>query len=492
MIADNYSENKNNTLFAFCSDLVSRGWYDEILLLYGPPGHTHNGGDAQHNIHNNICANFTSPTLAHFLARYPQSWRFEARRPDPCILDVQYDFVKFYVNYINKIAGFTKTESDPRMVRGFQIKRGARGIINIKYKPKAETGNWLGANGRADSEGFTVLKGRPVGMPGLVPPNRHVMEKKYYRQLMGSRMAQCLEHAGEPEAREWLRTAAKHGVIPHTRIQEPGEKTPGNIGSLVKLTCGSVNAEAQIIEDADDDQDTFWALPDAVQAQLDARDLLNASTNQSKGPAVGYKKVPVRKRPTYAGSTAEEEARRRKVDSASDNSSSDDSGSSSDSSGSEAPYPHKRKAQAGTQRTRKRRRLAQKKTEEEVTFEFHNVVAIFGQDEHEVPELWLAIRPGGQSSSRKVRVQFLEEIVSLVERDENEENEHDSETHGETHYQLTTATGKCPIEHTFEKVKFKKTTTYTRARMHTRTHITHDTRNVGEIHLRPLLQRSFQ
>ena len=469
LIADNYSENKNNTLFAFCSDLVSRGWYDEILLLYGPPGHTHNGGDAQHNIHNNICGNFTSPTLAHFLARYPQSWRFEARRPDPCILDVQYDFVEFYAKYTNKIAGFTKTESDPGMVRGFQIMRGANGIINVKYKPKAESGDWLGANGRAGSEGFTVLKGRPVGMPGVVPPSRHVMEKKYYNQLMGSRMEQCLKDAGEPEARAWLKKAAKHGVIPHTRIQGRGERTPGNIGSLVKLTCGDVNAEAQIIEDADDDQDTFWALPEAVQSQLDARKLLNASTNQSKGPAVGYQKVPVEKRPTYAGSTAEEaRARRRKADTASD--SSDDSGSSSDSSESESPNPPKRKGQpVNTQRPKKRRRRVQKEPEEEVTFEFHNVLAILAENESKMPELWLAIPLlRGASSGKQVRVQFLEEIISLGDtRDESEEEKHDT---GDTYYQLTTATGKFTIEHTFEKVKFKKTITYTRARTHTHTH----------------------
>jgi hypothetical protein len=28
-------------------------WYDEILFLFGPPGHTHNGIDATHNLHNN-------------------------------------------------------------------------------------------------------------------------------------------------------------------------------------------------------------------------------------------------------------------------------------------------------------------------------------------------------------------------------------------------------------------------------------------------------
>jgi hypothetical protein len=90
-IADNFSENKNNTLLCFASDLVMRRWYDVVEFLYGPPGHTHNGGDQQHQIHNEVLGNFTPPTFVHFLARFPQAWRQEHSRPTPCILDVQYD-----------------------------------------------------------------------------------------------------------------------------------------------------------------------------------------------------------------------------------------------------------------------------------------------------------------------------------------------------------------------------------------------------------------
>ena len=53
LVADNYSENKNNCVFAFCTELVMRGWFDEIYLEFGPVGHTHNGTDAIHRIHKN-------------------------------------------------------------------------------------------------------------------------------------------------------------------------------------------------------------------------------------------------------------------------------------------------------------------------------------------------------------------------------------------------------------------------------------------------------
>jgi hypothetical protein len=46
-MADNYNENKNNTVFAFCSELVMRGWFHTVELFYGPVGHTHNGNDGE-------------------------------------------------------------------------------------------------------------------------------------------------------------------------------------------------------------------------------------------------------------------------------------------------------------------------------------------------------------------------------------------------------------------------------------------------------------
>jgi hypothetical protein len=35
MVGDNYAENKNNTNLDFCSEMVQRGWFDTIELLYG-------------------------------------------------------------------------------------------------------------------------------------------------------------------------------------------------------------------------------------------------------------------------------------------------------------------------------------------------------------------------------------------------------------------------------------------------------------------------
>jgi hypothetical protein len=52
LMADSASENKNNTLFMYCTDLVNNGSFDEVILLFGPVGHTHNGVDASHKVYN--------------------------------------------------------------------------------------------------------------------------------------------------------------------------------------------------------------------------------------------------------------------------------------------------------------------------------------------------------------------------------------------------------------------------------------------------------
>ena len=180
--------------------------------------------------------------------------------------------------------------------------------MHLQWKPKAESGKWLGADGHVHSPGFVLLKGRPKGIPAVVQPAKNIMHRKHYKELLGGKMTRCIEAEGEPEAKEWLKKAAKHGVIPvHRRLQAVGEITPGELGSEVELKCGRVTAKVQMIEDFDQTAEEFWALPAELQAALDEERLaLQAlSEKHKRQPAVGYKRVPTRKRPTYEGSAAQ-------------------------------------------------------------------------------------------------------------------------------------------------------------------------------------------
>lgn len=456
LIADNFSENKNNTLFAFLIHLVMLGWYDEIHLYYGPPGHTHNGGDKQHQILNEILGNFTSVTLAHYFRRFCQAWRQEHTRPTPVLLDVQWDFDKFYNAFVDKIGGHTNTANDPVACRGFRIAREPGGIVTLKWKTKAESGKWRGADGGTESPGFVLLKGRPRGIPPVVPPMKNVMEKKYYKQLLGKKMTNCLEHEGEPEARAWLAKAAKHGVVPvHRRVQEPGVITPGELGSEVELKCGDATAITQVIEGTEDDAEEFWSLPaELEQVRVDRnRNLQALSEKHRRHPAIGFARVPKERRPTWEGSAAQavaaEAAHDGDVDDQEDQISEGASDSSSCSDGDIIQNNNARRAAAAREqeRARKRRRELPSNYEPEVekTEAEHDIYAVFGQLPDSPKEVWFGIKLQCRLRN-KAKLQYLgimEDRPGL--------------------YRLLAEVALVnteDIEHTFKKIKFDVTTTY--------------------------------
>lgn len=305
-IADNFSENRNNTNLCWSSELVLQNWYDAIEWIFGPVGHTHNGGDQQHQIHNEVCGNLTSPTLAHFVAQFPQAWREPSTRPTASILDVQYDWVKYFAPVMDSLAGFTKTAGDPASVRGFRIAKGASGLVEVRYKKDPCAEHWLGVDGTPASAGFVVLTGRPQGIPAVVAPLKNVMEEKYYKQLTGAAMQSHLEAEGAPGAMAWLEEAALHGVIPVSRELEE-ETPPGEWGPLVELECDGVRAEVRVIRAREaSTKAEFWKIPEVLVEAVaaDAEAVQQVEVAAAAGPAVGYRRVSRKKRPTYARSHA--------------------------------------------------------------------------------------------------------------------------------------------------------------------------------------------
>ena len=93
---------------------MERGWFDEVQLLFGPVGHTHNGNDGVHYVHNRLAGNYVSGTLAHYVNHFHHAWATDVTRPDAALLDCQYDWDKHYAIRLNKLAGFTKTSTDPK------------------------------------------------------------------------------------------------------------------------------------------------------------------------------------------------------------------------------------------------------------------------------------------------------------------------------------------------------------------------------------------
>jgi hypothetical protein len=444
LIADNFAENKNNEIFAFCNWLVVLGWYDEINLVYGPPGHTHNGGDQQHQIHNVVLGNFTSLTLPHLLARYPQAWRQEHTRPTPCILDVQYDWKTFFAPFIQKVAGFTKTAKDPIPCRGFKIQRGQNGIVEMLWKTKAESGEWCGVDGKSGTPGFIVLKGRPFGVPAIVQPNTNIMQRRYWKQLFSNTMRFCINTAfGSPpeadsEAIQWLKKAAKHGVVPiHCRDQEKGDITPGELGSRVTLKCGEVTAKAYIIEDTEASNEEFWFCPSPATIEDRHSDSRSSSTSSQRlHPNIGYAGVPPSQRPTWQNSAAQDLVRQTQNQNESDDGERDNELEQDSGSGGEDDSLTEAEAEPGS----RKRNLDH--SEQKSEKERHDVIVMFGEGEHG-NELWLALKLVGRRKNH-TRLQYLRKVEDGM-------------------YEVTGQTDVKPdhlIKHTFEDVSFISKTIY--------------------------------
>jgi hypothetical protein len=172
IIADSASENKNNTLLAYCTDMVQNGWFDSVELLFGPVGHTHNGVDATHKVHNQDVGRQTSGDLGHFVHNYVKGFSGELGgklRPDANILVRTVDWKTYYKPVLRRIVGFVKSKHDQATVRGFRIAKQQDSTVAVHWKADpAIDEDWRGQGGYAGTAGFYMLLGQPIGLPAYI------------------------------------------------------------------------------------------------------------------------------------------------------------------------------------------------------------------------------------------------------------------------------------------------------------------------------------
>ena len=186
LVADNYSENKNNTLFQFWAHMITCGWFDEVILLFGPVGHTHFWLDQMHGVHNNELCNNTIGDLGHLVSFYPYAWTDPKKRPSASVMDAQFDWDNYYKPHGNNISGFTKTAGNPQVGGAFRLKRTGQRTVELHFKRDAVDRDWLGQDGKAGSSGFHVLRARPRGRPTTLKGSNLIMQKKHLKQLQGT------------------------------------------------------------------------------------------------------------------------------------------------------------------------------------------------------------------------------------------------------------------------------------------------------------------
>jgi len=312
LVADNYNENKNNTLFAFLSDLVRHGYFEQIHLIFGEVGHTHNGDDAQHEIHNNKIGQYFNPTLAHWIASYPLAWREEATRPIPVLLNAMYDFDEYYSTTLDELAGFTRTQADDVYVRGFSFQREAvSNWVTCKISVDPANGKpYLGVNNTPESRGYLVLKRPPPPSRKLkcVAANKDILPKKYRAQVLGPRMRETMEAEGMSDAMDWLETLIDQATIPIDSVLEE-TAPPGQVGRRVQLCCGDCTVEASqlvpLFGDGSFNFDQFWTQPVEAAAASAREQEPDEDSGDDRLPCVGYRRIKPNKRPTYPGSSRE-------------------------------------------------------------------------------------------------------------------------------------------------------------------------------------------
>lgn len=300
-IGDNYSENVNNTDFAFCANMVIHEWYSVVYLYYGLVGHTHNGIDATHKTHNKNVGATVSATLADFVNKFEHTWT--AGCPEVVIDLLNLDFTASFKTVTAPISGFTNTPNDPRAAHAFMFAKTKIGTVEMRYKHTARlSGEWLGVGGKADGPGFIIIRARPHHAPAPLVGAGVPMPQKYVQQLTGAPMCKALEEHGVGYAIPWLKEAAESNSIPI--LEQMEQKRPeGRMGRRVKIGAGGYNAEVQLMDSKSFaellipdraqpnsfDYATFWKQPqNSATAMKDRHTMNNPPPNLADQPNVRY------------------------------------------------------------------------------------------------------------------------------------------------------------------------------------------------------------
>ena len=271
LVADSASENKNNVLFSYCTDLVTKKWFDEVHLLFGPVGHTHNGVDAVHKIHNQNVGSFFAGDLGHFVSHYEKIFSEDKGVPGANLVVRTLNWSEYYKPVLNPLSGFVKSKHNPVAARGFLISRDKNGAVDLRWKTCPTDEEWLGSRGLPDTRGFTVFSSQPEGVPSFVSPQPVSKKaiKKLTNCLRSTKIQEHLEAQGALPCIEWNCKAAKTGQVSiHTFIEDRNSLLAGQLGPLCEV--GAVEGsrgKLRVIEHYWDPtlekptRDNLWSLP---------------------------------------------------------------------------------------------------------------------------------------------------------------------------------------------------------------------------------------
>jgi hypothetical protein len=307
LIADNASENKNNEMFAFCTELVMRGWFRNVTMLFGPVGHTHNGIDGYHFTHNQVVGNYCSVSLAEYIHRFNEGWHTDRTRPKSVLLETQYNWRANYAPDMQRVEAFSKSRNVSTPCRAFHFRLQERVVaMQVKVDPCQAT--YTGVGGVPDGPGFVVLRTIPRAVPQETAGVVKGFGRKYVRRLDASAQRQACETEAKLEHFEWVLKCAESGSVVGMGRIGSGPEDRGAWGHAERIGFSSCFVDIPVIRRTEyaSDVDAFWKLPDGAKCMTDEAQLgMTAAlasqpqiryARSSKQPTTEEKKKPSQKR----------------------------------------------------------------------------------------------------------------------------------------------------------------------------------------------------
>lgn len=207
--------------------------------------------------------------MGQHINNYSNGWTNEAARPDACLLDFSYNFKDMYVSIIQKIKGFTRTQTDPGYARAFRISRNKNNnnMVELFYKAKPEDPNWLGVEKRTDI-GFSILPRNPGPGPKLLEPRKVITKQKLLAEMKNPKYQKVVDEAGlGKDALPWCYNVAKTGTVPTdpvplAELEKQGLSPDDGLGEVRKIGIRGKQGTIRVIKSLKPNE--FWSLTTSI------------------------------------------------------------------------------------------------------------------------------------------------------------------------------------------------------------------------------------
>jgi hypothetical protein len=302
LLADNFIENKCNDLFCFLSHIVSEGWFDEVEMFFGPVGHTHNGNDSQHYVHNQVAGDYNSVTLPEYTRTFVFAWEKPDARPQPVILDCEYDWSRYYKSHIQKVSNIHNNVKDHTYVRAAKIAMGTSGLVEIHFKGSPSSPIWTGAESPSakypEGKGWVVLHSVPRGAPEPLDMGLSLRSKKV-KQMRSHKFKTAAKDVGCRGSMKWLLEVAATGRVPRGPELQEGDhitQKAAGWGPVFKCGVGDRTFEFPFLVERGEEPTYkfFWEQPQDLVTDFQRRHrvLQSARPQDCDMPQIRYTKDP--------------------------------------------------------------------------------------------------------------------------------------------------------------------------------------------------------